>query len=207
VAFVAALLAAVVAAGLVVWSARRGHETGVQAEAPPATAVASWPAGQRPAPSFTLVDQHGTAFSLRSLRGRPVVITFIDPLCRSLCPLEAKILMKAVRAVPAARRPTVVAVSVNPWGNTPSAFAADASHWQLGSGWRWGVGSRERLARVWRAYGIDVQFVRRKLAGVTIRDVVHTEAAYLVDATGHERALFVYPFAATDVATALRHLS
>lgn len=59
--------------------------------------TAVWPRGARPAPDFRLTDQHGRPFSLGSLRGRPVLVTFIDPLCRNLCPLEARVLSDAVR--------------------------------------------------------------------------------------------------------------
>src|SRR6202012_5969118 len=48
----------------------------------------SWPAGRRAAPSFELRDQNGRPVSLAAYRGRPVIVTFVDPLCRNLCPLE-----------------------------------------------------------------------------------------------------------------------
>ncbi|MBV8220681.1 MAG: hypothetical protein JO325_19635, partial [Solirubrobacterales bacterium] len=53
---------------------------------PPA---ASWPANSRPAPPFVLRDQTGHTVSVARYRGRPVILTFTDPLCRNLCPLEA----------------------------------------------------------------------------------------------------------------------
>jgi hypothetical protein len=39
-----------------------------------------------------------------------------------------------------------------------------------------------------------------------MHDVTHTEAAYVVDATGHERALLLYPFGPSDVVSALKHI-
>lgn len=210
VAASALLLAAVAAVFVGLLATRTSGTSGAVApvSAPqPATAVATWPAGARPAPGFRLVDQHGVPFTLRSLRGRPVVVTFIDPLCRNLCPLEAEVLMRAVRRLPPAQRPQIVAVSVNPWGNAKSAFAEDAAHWRLDLSWRWGVAGHRELARVWRAYEIGVQFVTRTIGGVKVHEVVHTEGSYLVDATGHERALFLYPFDAADVAASLRRIS
>jgi methyl coenzyme M reductase gamma subunit len=44
------------------------------------------------------------------------------------------------------------------------------------------------------------------VAGVSVRDVAHTEAAYVVDAQGYERALFVWPYRAEDVARTIRSL-
>ena len=168
--------------------------------------AATWAPGARPAPDFRLTDQNGGAFSLRSLRGRPVLVTFIDPLCRNLCPLEAKVLNDVVRRATPADRPAIAAVSVNPSGDTPRAFRQDAVKWQLVPQWRWGIGSHAALARVWRDYEIGVSVAKRTIVGITVHEVSHTEATYVVDATGHERAVFVYPFRAADVLRALRHL-
>ena len=77
----------------------------------------SWAAGKRRAPAFSLIDQRGRPVSLDTYRGRPVIVTFIDPLCRNFCPLEAKQLNELVREVPAPQRPAIVAVSVNVYGN------------------------------------------------------------------------------------------
>ena len=57
----------------------------------------TWAKGTRRAPDFRLTDQNGKPLSLHSLRGRPVLVTFIDPLCRNLCPLEAQVLNDVVR--------------------------------------------------------------------------------------------------------------
>jgi cytochrome oxidase Cu insertion factor (SCO1/SenC/PrrC family) len=164
--------------------------------AKPFAAVATWPAGARPAPAFALRDQHGKPVSIASLRGRTAIVTFVDPVCRTLCPLEGKVLVQAARSVPAGARPAIVAVSVNPAADTAANFARAATDWRLGSAWRWGVGTHRQLARVWKDYDIAV--------AVQKGDVVHTEAAYVVDATGHERALFLWPFSARDVAQLLR---
>ena len=143
--------------------------------------------------------------SIRALRGKPVLVTFIDPVCRNLCPLEAAALGKVVRDL-GSRAPAVVAVSVNPWADTSANFKADASAWQLPSSWRWATGSRSSLARVWHSYGVAVQVRTKRLAGVTVRNVIHTEGSYVIDARGFERALFLYPFRAADVERELKEL-
>jgi protein SCO1 len=201
----AALVVGVVGGGGVAVLARSHPAAGL----PPAPAlhdVATWGAGVRPAPDFRLVDQRGTPFSLGDLRGRPVIVTFIDPLCRNLCPVEARVLDAAVLQLPAARRPAIVAVSVDPWGDTATTFAEDRAHWRLPAGWRWGVGTKSQLAAVWHDYGIGVQVTTKKLVGVTVRNITHTEASYVVDASGHERALLLYPFRVSDVVSTLRRI-
>jgi cytochrome oxidase Cu insertion factor (SCO1/SenC/PrrC family) len=173
----------------------------------PIQPAAVWPRGARPAPDFRLTDQHGRPFSLGGLRGRPVLVTFIDPLCRNLCPLEARVLSDAVRRAAPADRPLIAAVSVNPWGDAPQNMRQDAAKWKLAPQWRWGIGTHAELARVWHDYAIGVQVAKRTIAGVTVREIAHTEATYLVDSSGHERAVFLYPFRAADVLRTLRRIS
>ncbi len=175
--------------------------------ASPADPGTFFAAGSRRAPDFALRDQAGRPISLRSLRGRPVLLAFIDPVCRNLCPFEAKILNDAAGDLPAGERPAVVAVSVNPWAQSRTDLRQDAAKWHLRPEWRWALGGYEALARVWRQYAIGVQVRTKTLGGVTIREVDHTEAAYLIDPQGYERALFLYPYRAQDVAAAVRRVS
>jgi len=167
---------------------------------------ATWASGRRPAPEFRLRDQHGAAISLAALRGRPVLITFIDPVCRNLCPLEAAALGQVVRDL-GAHAPAVVAVSVNPAADGAANFRTDARHWRLPASWRWATGTQAALAQVWRSYGIGVQVQTKRVAGVTVRNVIHTEGSYVIDAQGFERALFLYPFRVADVEHALERLA
>jgi cytochrome oxidase Cu insertion factor (SCO1/SenC/PrrC family) len=166
----------------------------------------AWAGGKRRAPDFALHDQAGAPISLRSAHGRVVILTFIDPLCTTLCPLEAKVLDQVEQRLPQAQRPAVMAVSVNPWGNSRRYLRDDARRWRLDRSWHWAVGSKAQLERVWRAYEIGVRMTRRVIAGVTVHQIDHTEAAYVIDPRGYERALFIYPFAASDVQRAVRQL-
>lgn len=168
---------------------------------------AVWPAGARLAPDFRLRDQDGRAISLRSLRGRPVILTFIDPVCRDLCPLEAQVLNEVERQVAPPARPAIVAVSVNPGADTQANLRLDARKWRLAPGWRWALGPARRLAAVWQGYQIGVRVTKKVIAGVTVREVAHVEAAYVIDARGYQRALYVYPFRADDVASTVRTLA
>jgi cytochrome oxidase Cu insertion factor (SCO1/SenC/PrrC family) len=184
------------------------HRGRASQKASPVTERANvvWPAAKRRAPDFALRDQTGAPISLRADRGRVVILTFIDPLCTTLCPLEAKTLDRVEQQLSGAARPAVVAVSVNPYGDARRYFRADARKWRLGSSWRWAVGSRAQLSRVWKAYSIAVRIRRFRAAGVTTHQVDHTEAAYVIDGNGFERALFVYPFSAGDVESTVRRL-
>jgi cytochrome oxidase Cu insertion factor (SCO1/SenC/PrrC family) len=165
-----------------------------------------WAAAKRQAPDFRLHDQAGLPISLRAARGRVVILTFIDPVCTTLCPLEARVLDQVELRLPRGQRPAIVAVSVNPWADQRRYFRQDARRWRLDSNWRWAVGDPTRLARVWQAYKIGVRSRRQVIAGVTVHQVDHVEAAYVIDPQGDLRALFLFPFAASDLERTVRQL-
>jgi cytochrome oxidase Cu insertion factor (SCO1/SenC/PrrC family) len=180
--------------------------------AAPAFAAASgppvaWPAGKKPAPDFSLRSEDGARISLRQFRGRPVIVTFIDPLCRNLCPIEAKTLGRVAASFPAGQRPAIVAVSTNRWADARKNLVLDESKWSLPSDWHWAVGTPAALARVWKDYAIGVSVATKTIAGITVHRITHTEASYVVDPTGHERALYLYPFLASDVEHTVSSLS
>jgi len=167
----------------------------------------SWPAGRRPAPAFVLRDQHGRPVSVAAFRGRPVIVTFIDPLCRNLCPLEAKVLNDVVGRVPRDQRPVILAVSVDVYADARADLLQDVRKWELVPEWRWAVGRPALLAAVWRRYEVGVRVTTKRIAGLTINYITHTEAAYMIDRTGHERALFLWPFYPQDVEHVLKALA
>jgi cytochrome oxidase Cu insertion factor (SCO1/SenC/PrrC family) len=166
--------------------------------------VATWPAASRKAPDFTLTDESGKKISLAALRGRSVLLTFIDPFCRDFCPREASVLTEAASQLEPA--PVIVSVSVDPWADTAKNFTLDRIHWRLDANWHWATGSWNELAKVWKPYGVGVQVTRKKIAGVSVRYITHTGAAYLIDPHGFERALFLYPFTTNQVVDAARSL-
>ncbi len=150
---------------------------------------ASWAAGTRAAPAIdTLLDQTGRPFSLASLRGHPVALVFFDSHCNQECPLEGRELAAAESSLPAAERPVLVAVSVNPL-DTPASAGKATRAWGLAllAPWHWLMGTRAQLAPIWREYNI---YVGRGVDG----DIPHTEAVILIDRRGYERSGYLYPF-------------
>jgi cytochrome oxidase Cu insertion factor (SCO1/SenC/PrrC family) len=195
---------AVLLVGLVAGCGGGGAPKAIPIQGGPAS---TWAAGARRAPAFHLTDQNGKAVSLAAYPGRTLVVTFLDPLCRNYCPIEAARLGDVVRSIPAASRPVIVAVSVNVFGNAHRYLMEDIHKWRVGSEFHWAVGTPAQLASVWKRYAIGVLDQTKKIAGVTVHNIVHTEAAYIVDSNGDERALFLWPFTAADVKTTLAGLS
>src|SRR5258708_24328958 len=110
---------------------------------------ATWGAGRRAAPAFALRDQEGRRVSLASFRGRPVVLTFLDSLCKSACPLEGRMLASAIRQVGGAGHPRLLVVSVDPAGDTPRSVGRALRKWGLPAVTVCLLGSRARLKAVW----------------------------------------------------------
>jgi protein SCO1 len=166
----------------------------------PLRGQATWAPGARPAPAITLRDQTGARFSLSSLRGRPVAIEFFDSHCKAECPLAGRALAASERALPAARRPVLVVVSVNPKDTAASVRAAVRSWGLAGAApWHWLMGTHAQLAPVWAAYHIFVKPTRG--------DISHTEALYLLDRRGDERSGYLFPYLPASVTHDMRVLA
>jgi len=97
-------------------------------------------------------------------------------------------------------------VSVNVYGNARTTLLKDSREWQVAPQWNWGVGTAAQLASVWKRYHIAVVATPKKVKGTIVHDVAHTEASYLIDAAGYERALFLWPYREAAVALALKDL-
>lgn len=137
-----------------------------------------------PAPSFTLVDQHGVPRSLASLRGKVVVLSFLDPVCSTDCPIIGAELRAADQALGAQRsRVAFVAVNLNPIYRSEAALRAFDAEMGLNKvpNWSFLTGPTPDLARVWHAYG---QYVGIANSGTMI---LHQDYTYVIDSAGAER--------------------
>jgi cytochrome oxidase Cu insertion factor (SCO1/SenC/PrrC family) len=136
------------------------------------------------APGFTLMDQSGHPISLASLRGHPVVLTFMDPHCTDICPLVSREFINAYKNLGAAGRNVVfIAVNVNPYHHS----AADMAKYSNAEGlstiptWHFVTGSVPSMHKVWDSYQVQVR------APNPDADVIHTSLIYFIDPQGNER--------------------
>jgi cytochrome oxidase Cu insertion factor (SCO1/SenC/PrrC family) len=137
-----------------------------------------------PASAFSLTDQHGRTVTLASLRGKVVLLTFLDPVCTTDCPLEAQEFRLAGQLLGSAdRRVELVAIVANPVDYQLGYVQAFDRQEGLDSvpNWLFLTASPARLAQVWRGYGISAQV---EAAGSMIG---HSEIAYVIDARGRLR--------------------
>jgi len=136
------------------------------------------------APAFTLTDQDGRAVSLASLRGKVVLLTFLDPVCTSDCPLIAQEFRAADQMLGASsRRVEMVAIVANPVYRATAytrAFDSQEGMARLPN-WLYLTGSLAELRQAWKNYGIAAQILP---AGGMI---AHNDVAYVIDASGRTR--------------------
>jgi len=112
-----------------------------------------------PAPGFSLVDQDGRRVSLAQLHGKVVLLTFLDPVCTSQCPIIAQQLRQTSALLGGgARSVELVAVDSNPVFTSVAAVHAFTDQEGLGrlGNWEFLTGPVAALRRIWTAYGIEV---------------------------------------------------
>jgi protein SCO1 len=136
----------------------------------------------RIAPEITLHDQDGKLFKLSSLRGKAVFLTFVYSHCPDVCPLMMQALGAAKRSLPDPSIMQIVAVSVDPKGDTPKAVKAFLSARELTGKATWLLGTHAQLAPVWGDYNILAKSVPQ-----TPAIIEHVSLIYGIDATGRIR--------------------
>jgi cytochrome oxidase Cu insertion factor (SCO1/SenC/PrrC family) len=142
------------------------------------------PVPVRPAPGFTLTDQDGRTLSLASLRGKVVVLEFMDPHCTDICPIVSQEYVDAYRDLgPLAGKVVFAAVNVNQYHAAVADMMAYSREQRLTAipGWHFFTGPVPDLRKVWDGYEIAVQ------APSPDADIVHTSAVYFIDPAGRER--------------------
>jgi cytochrome oxidase Cu insertion factor (SCO1/SenC/PrrC family) len=107
-------------------------------------------------PSFTLRDQRGGVVTSNALRGRIVVMTFLETKCKSSCPFIAgRIGMAFRRMSPEQRRGvTTLALSMNPKDDGPASARAFLSREHVASFVQYLLGSERQLRPVWNAFHV-----------------------------------------------------
>ena len=134
-----------------------------------------------PAANFTLTSQHGQQVTLSSLRGKVVLLTFLDPVCTTDCPLIAQE-MKAADALLGSKagNAELVAVVANPTYLSTAYVKqfTDQENLSQVPNWLYLTGSLNQLKDVWHDYGIEVEDLP---AGAM---AAHNDLAIVIDADG-----------------------
>jgi cytochrome oxidase Cu insertion factor (SCO1/SenC/PrrC family) len=152
-----ALVAAIVIAGLLIaYSTTRSHDSaGVAATpaVPPSPYRGSKPPPGVRAPNFELRSYRGQLVRMRDLRGKVVLITFIDTACTDKCPIIASQVAAALPLLPSSARRQVVALAltVDPRVDSPRSvrrFLAQRHATSLD----FLLGTVKELRPIWKAF-------------------------------------------------------
>jgi len=103
-------------------------------------------------PEFALRDQNGGLVRRDELRGKVVVLTFLDTKCSEACPIIAGQIAHAWTLLgPVERRQTVaIAISTDPRDDTPASIRAFLSRHRAAGTIRYLTGSVPDMKRLWR---------------------------------------------------------
>jgi protein SCO1/2 len=165
------LVAAFALGAVVLASGSSGHDDPVGFEG------ASMPTGVR-APDFDLRDQDGKPISMRSLRGKPVLVSFLYTTCDDTCPAQAETMRGALddlgHDVPA------IAIAVDPPRDTAERARAFLLKAHATGRIDFVLGSRTQLQPLWKGFFIRPQSVNQE----------HQARFTLVDKKGFQRIGF-----------------
>ena len=96
-----------------------------------------------------------------------MLVTFLYTNCPDICPLITSNLRVAQNLMGprTASKVQIIAVSVDPRGDTPKAVAAFLARHEMTGRMQYLIGSAPELARVWKAWGVGSR-TRRAAAAV-----------------------------------------
>lgn len=148
----------------------------------------------RAAPELGLRTWDGRRVTMADYAGKAVLVTFLYVHCPDVCPLIVDNLSRVKdRLGPAGKKLRVVAVSVDPAGDTPAAVKDFLTTHRALKDIDYLVGSQDQLAAAWSRWGIGARVDKQNHALIE-----HSGVIWGIDAQGR-RATF-YPATGFDVA-------
>jgi protein SCO1/2 len=151
----------------------------------------------RAALPLALHNYLGQPVNIDSYRGRAVLVTFLYTNCPDICPLITSNLRVALNLMgrKKASKVQIIAVSVDPRGDTPKAVAAFLARHEMTGRMQYLIGSGKELAPVWKAWGVG-----------SVRDleqpqlVNHTGIVYGITGSGKRLTVYSASFQPSQIA-------
>jgi protein SCO1/2 len=192
-----ALVALVLVAGAVALLASGGSSPARSSAAQPGYHASGILSPVREAPPLALHNYLGESVNIASYRGKAVFVTFLYTNCPDVCPLIASQLRVAqnVMGPTVASKAEMIAVSVDPKGDTRSAVASFLAHHQMTGRMQYLVGSAHELAAVWRAWGVGSERDAQKPQFVN-----HSGLIYGITGTGKRVTIYAASFQPSEIA-------
>lgn len=175
-------------------SAQQANKTQAKAAKLDAAALLSPVA---PAPPLALRNYLGQQVNIDSYRGKALLVTFLYTNCPDVCPLITSNLRVAQNLLGTAKasKVQIIAVSVDPRGDTPKAVAAFLARHEMTGRMQYLIGSASQLARVWKAWGVGSEHDVQQPQFVN-----HSGLIYGITASGKRLAIYAASFQPAEVA-------
>lgn len=183
-------VAASFAAGMIIFSVVSMGVASVSAAEPTLYVAQNGPAApgnNAKAPTFTLTDQYDKPFTLEKKKGYYTLLTFLDPVCWTDCPLLAAQLKEVRSELPANAKINIVVVAANPLHQTLANVRHFIKIHYLSDvkGFYFVTGPPAKTRPVWRSYGISVQNEPGEIMSI------HSDYMFIIN--GHDRLQWIIP--------------
>ena len=151
----------------------------------------------RQAPPLKLKNYLGRPVDISSYRGKAVLVTFIYTHCPDVCPLITSNLRVAQNLMSAKARAAteIVAVSVDPKGDTRRTVAAFLARHEMTGRMQYLVGSAKELAKVWEAWGVGSERDAKQPEFIN-----HSGLIYGITGTGKRLTIYAASFKPAEIA-------
>jgi protein SCO1 len=151
----------------------------------------------RAAPALSLRNYLGQRVNIDSYRGKAVLVTFLYTNCPDICPLITSNLRVALNLMgpKTASKVQVIAVSVDPRGDTPKAVAAFLARHEMTGRMQYLIGSAKELAAVWKAWGVGSERDAQQPQFIN-----HSGLVYGVTGSGKRLTLYASSFQPSEIA-------
>jgi protein SCO1 len=149
-----------------------------------------------PAPPLSLHSYNGQRINIDQYRGKAVLVTFLYTKCPDVCPIIASNLGVALNLMGSAKasKVQVVAVSVDPRGDTSAAVASFLARHGVTGRMQYLIGSASELGRVWKAWGVGSERDAQQPQLVN-----HSGLVYGVSAAGKVTTLYAANFTPQEI--------
>lgn len=149
-----------------------------------------------PEPPLSLRNYQGQRINIRQYRGKAVLVTFLYTKCPDVCPIIASNLGVALNLMGGAKssKVQVVAVSVDPRGDTPAAVATFLARHGVAGRMQYLIGSAAELGKVWKAWGVGSERDAQQPQLVN-----HSGLVYGISASGKVTTLYAANFTPQEI--------
>jgi protein SCO1 len=151
----------------------------------------------KPAPGLRLHNYLGQNVNIAQYHGKAVLVTFLYTNCPDVCPLITANLRVALSMMSAkqAANTQIIAVSVDPRGDTPKAVAAFLARHRMTGRMQYLIGSAHELARVWSDWNVGSEQDAQQPQLVN-----HSGLVYGISSSGKLTTLYAANFKPSDIA-------